>query len=237
MLITDQLIDQACADLKGTCGGVRNDYFGLVYLEREFGLERESALTQVAFGGNDYGLDGFHFEKEKRNLYLFQFKYSESPAQFRQSFSRLIDAGMERIFGGAKSQDQQSNQLLLQLKSCMVENEAAIDRVLFHFVFVGDPAEAEASQVLGKLREDLEGKSYLIQQRFGRDVTMVVEFRSARTRKVGAASHLRKTHSYPIQLDSVIARSGPRRAHDGRVYPNYRPVLHVSIDGSTFFRA
>jgi hypothetical protein len=81
--------------------------------------------------------------------------------------------------------------------------------VFFPFVFVGDPAEADAIQVLGKLREDLESKSYLIQQRFGREVTMVVEFRSARTRKVGAGSHLRKTHSYPTQLDSVIARSGP----------------------------
>jgi hypothetical protein len=83
MLITDQLIDQACSDLKSICGGVRNDYFGLVYLEREFGLDRDRAITQVAFGGNDYGLDGFHFDNEKRNLYLFQFKYSESHVQFR----------------------------------------------------------------------------------------------------------------------------------------------------------
>jgi AIPR protein len=209
MQITEQLIDQAHSDLKSTCGGVRNDYFGLLYLEQEFGIDRERGVSQVAFGGNDYGLDGFHFDAEKRNLYLFQFKCSESPAQFRQSFARLIDAGVERIFGGAKSQDQHSNQLLQQLRSCLIENEAVIDRVLFHFVFMGDPDEAEKSQVLSKLREDLENKSYLIKQRFDRDITMVVEFRSARTRKVGAASHLRKTHSYPIELDAIIARSGP----------------------------
>jgi hypothetical protein len=209
MQITDQAIDQAHSDLKGVSGGVRNDYFGLLYLERELGIDRQRAISQVAFGGNDYGLDGFHFDSEKRNLYLFQFKCSKSHTQFRQSFTRLIDAGMERIFGGAQNQDPHSNQLLQQLRSCLIENEAVIDRVLFHFVFMGDPQEAEKSQVLSKLREDLENKNYLIKQRFDRDVTMVVEFRSAETRKVGAASHLRRTHSYPIELDAVIARSGP----------------------------
>ncbi len=54
--------------------------FGLLYLEQEFGVERDRAIEQVAFGGNDYGVDGFHFESEKRNLYLFQFKYSDSHA-------------------------------------------------------------------------------------------------------------------------------------------------------------
>jgi hypothetical protein len=100
MAITDRAIDQAFSDLKQTCGGVRNDYFGLLYLEEEFGLDRDRALNQVTFGSNDYGIDGFHFDREKRNLYLFQFKWSESHAQFKQSFKRLIDAGMERIFGG-----------------------------------------------------------------------------------------------------------------------------------------
>ncbi len=208
MAITDRAIDEAFSDLKQSCGGVRNDYFGLLYLEQEFGLERDRALSQVAFGGNDYGVDGFHFDREKRNLYLFQFKWSDSHAQFKQSFSRLIDAGMERIFG-AGTQDQHLNQLLQQLKSCLIENEAIIDRVCIHFVFAGDPAEAERSQVLDKLREDLENKKYLIDQRFGRAVTLVIEFRSARTRKVGSTSHLRKTHTYPISLDETVTRAGP----------------------------
>jgi hypothetical protein len=206
MAITDRAIDQAFSDLRSTCGGVRNDCFGLLYLEQEFGLERDRAIAQIAWGGNDYGVDGFHFDGEKRNLYLFQFKWSDSHAQFKQSFQRLIDAGMERIFG-AQSQDQQQNQLLLQLKSCLVENEAVIDRVLIHFVFKGDPEEAERSQVLDKLREDLENKKYLIDQRFGRSVALVIAFR--RPGKVGTTTHLRKTHSYPVQLDETVTRSGP----------------------------
>lgn len=208
MAITDRAIDQAFSDLKKTCGGVRNDYFGLVYLEQEFGVERERAIAQIAFGGNDYGIDGFHFDSEKRNLYLFQFKYSDSHAQFKQSFNRLIEAGMERIFR-AGNQDQHQNQLLLQLKSCLAENEAVIDRVCIHFVFTGDPAEAERSKVLDNLREDLENKKYLIDQRFGRSVTMVIEFRSARTHKVGLTIYNPKTHTYPIQLDETVTRLGP----------------------------
>jgi hypothetical protein len=208
VMISDRAIDQAFSDLRATCGGVRNDYFGLLYLEQEYGVERNRAVSQVAFGGNDYGVDGFHFDEPKRNLYLFQFKCSDSHAQFKGSFNRLIEAGMERIFGGA-TQDQQQNQLLLQLKSCLVENEAVIDRVCVHFVFTGDPAEAERSQVLDKLREDLENKKYLIDQRFKRPVTMVIEFRSARTRKVGQTSHLRKTHTYPVKLEQTVAWNGP----------------------------
>ncbi len=208
MVITDRDIDQAFSDLKQTCGGVRNDYFGLLYIEKEFGVERDRAIANVAFGGNDYGVDGFHFDYERRNLYLFQFKYSDSHAQFKSSFTRLIDAGMERIFG-AQSQDQLQNQLLLQIKSCLIHNEAVIDRVCIHFVFTGDPADAERSQVLDKLREDLENKKYLIDQRLGRPVTLVIEFRSARTRKVSPTTHLRKTHTYPVQLDQTVTRTGP----------------------------
>jgi AIPR protein len=207
MTITDRAIDQAFSDLSKICGGIRNDYFGLLYLEQEHGVERDHATSQIAFGGNDYGIDGFHFDKEKRNLYLFQFKWSESYTQFRQSFNRLIDAGMERIFG-ARNQDQLLNQLLLQLKSCLIDNEAVIDRVCIHFVFTGDPAEAERSQVLDNLRENLENKKYLIDQHFRRPVTLVIEFRSARTHQVGPTTHIRKTHKYPISLGDTLTRAG-----------------------------
>jgi hypothetical protein len=115
---------------------------------------------------------------------------------------------MERIFG-AQSQDQFQNQLLLQIKSCLIENEAVIDRVCIHFVFTGDPAEAERSQVLDKMREDLENKKYLVDQKLHRPVTLVIEFRSARTRKVGPTTHLRKTHTYPVVLDETVSRTGP----------------------------
>ena len=179
MKITDQAIDQAYSDLKGTCKGVRNDYFGLVYLENEFNLPRDEAVNLVAFGGNDYGVDGFYFDQERRNFYLFQFKNSESYNLFKGSFQRLIDSGMERIFG-AQTQDAQKNDLLEQIHGSLLENQAIIDKVYIHFVFMGDPADAERSSVLDKLREDLENKRHLLDKHFGKQVTLVIEFRSGK---------------------------------------------------------
>lgn len=207
MAITDKMIDQAFSDLRGTCGNVREDYFGLLYVEREFGVPREKAIQQVAFGGNDFGIDGFHVDPERRNLYLFQFKYSTDHAQFKSSFRRLIDAGMERIFG-ADHQVQGQNQLLLQLKSRLLQDEALIDKVFIQFVFNGDPSEAERSQVLDKLREDLEAKKYLLDQYFGRPVTMVFEFRTAKG-QVGPINHVRRTHTYLLQLQDSLHQQGP----------------------------
>jgi hypothetical protein len=34
-MINDRRIDQAFSDLRSVCGGVREDYFGLLYLEQE----------------------------------------------------------------------------------------------------------------------------------------------------------------------------------------------------------
>ena len=177
-MINDRLIDQAYCDLRSTCGGVREDYFGLLYLEKEHKVPRDKAVNQLAFGGNDYGFDGFHFDEQRRNLYLFQFKYSDSYGQFKGSLQRLIDKGLERVFL-APNQDDDENPFLIQLRACLVDNRAIIDQLCFHFVFTGDPEEAERSKALEKLRDDLEDKRYLVDQFFGdRKVGFVVVFRS-----------------------------------------------------------
>src|SRR5262245_46625798 len=169
-MITDRLIAQAYNDLRSKCGGIKEDCFGLLYLEKEHKVPRDKALNQIAFGGNDYGIDGFHFDEQRRNLYLFQFKYSDSHSQFKGSLQRLIEDGMERIFA-APNKDQAKNQILTQLRSCLIENRSIIDQICFRFVFTGDAEEAERSTVLDKLREDLENKKFLIDQFFGdRDV-------------------------------------------------------------------
>jgi AIPR protein len=207
-MITQRQVDQAYSDLKAANGGVREDYFGLLYLEKEHSVAREKALNQVAFGGHDYGIDGFHFDEQRRNLYLFQFKYSESYGQFKGSLQRLIEDGLERIFV-KPNKDDLKNQLLLQLRSCLVENRALIDQVCFRFVFTGDPEEAERSPVLDKLREDLENKKFLIEQFFeGQSVRVVVEFRSASGR-VGSVRTPRQNTTFKVPLTDPITVEGP----------------------------
>ena len=207
-MITNRLIDQAFSDLRPTCGGVREDYFGLLHLEQEHNVPREKAVNQIAFGGNDYGLDGFHFDEQRRNLYLFQFKLSDSHTQFKGSMQRLIENGLERIFV-APNKDDMKNQVLLQLRSCLLDSRAMIDQICFRFVFTGDPEEAERSKVLDKLREDLENKKYLVDQFFGeRKVGFVVEFRSSSGR-VGVPRDPHQTTTFDVPLTDLIDMDGP----------------------------
>lgn len=223
MRITDQSIDQVFTDLRKAAGGVRNDYFGLLYLEQEHGVPRAEAQAQIAFGGNDYGVDGFHFDRERRNFYLFQFKYSEDYRQFKVSFQRLIDDGMQRLFG-AQNQDIKQNQLVQQIKASLLENHAIIDRFYFHFVFLGDPDTAEQSKVLEDLRETLENKKFLIDNFLGRPVTLAVEFKSARSKRAGGVSHVEKTQVYPLHLSHMITRNGP----DGEaMHVGFVPLLDL----------
>ena len=204
----ERLVDQAFSDLKATCGGVRNDYFGLVYLEKEHGLDSQKAVNQIAFGGIDYGIDGFHFDKDRKNLYIFQFKYTTAHGQFKESLQRLIDSGLEIAFVNPNG-DNKKNQIITQLRSCMVENRAMIEQVCIYFIFLGDPSEAKRSQVLDKLREDLENKKYLIDKFFGeKRVSLVVDFRSM-SGKVASTTDRTRTHIYDLPINDMFSRLGP----------------------------
>lgn len=234
-MITEQSIAQAYSDLKGTCGGTKEDYFGLLYLEREHKIQREFAVNQVAFGGHDYAFDGFHFDEERRNLYLYQFKYSPSHGQFKASLQRLIDVGMERVFA-APTKDDAKNQILVHLRSCLLNNRAVIDQILFRFVFTGDPEEAERSPVLNKLREDLENKKYFIDQFFKpREVGLVVEFRSSSGRIAGSRESL-PVAKFTLPLENLAETAGPNgeRMHIGFLRLSDLHRMYTAL-GARFF--
>jgi len=234
-MINDRTIDQAFSDLRAKCGGLREDYFGLLYLEQEHKVPREKALNQIAFGGNDFGIDGFHFDLERRNLYLFQFKYTASHTQFKESLQRLIDDGMNQIFV-APNRNEAKNQILLQLRSCLVENRALIDQVCVRFVFTGDPKEAERSKVLEKLREDLENKRFLIKDFFGnREVTLVVEFRSS-TGRVGSLRTSGQSTVFSVPLVEHVVVDGPegQKMHIGFIRIADLHGIHKEL-GARFF--
>ena len=208
MRVDDRALDQLHSRLSKVCGGQRNDYFGVAYMMSEYRLTEDEAISQVAFGGNDYGVDGFHFDRDRRNFYLFQFKYSSSYQLFKGSFQRLIDAGMQRIFD-AEVQDQGANQLLIQIKAALRENRNLIESVYIHFVFTGDPQTAEQSKVLEDLKETLEDKKFHIEKCLGREIALTVEFKSARSRRVGGSSHIQRSRVYPLHVSEMIQRTGP----------------------------
>lgn len=234
-MITDNLIDKTFTENRPVCGGVRNDYFGVVYLEHEYKVPRDKVLNQVGFGGNDFGFDGFHFDESKGNLYIFQFKYSSDHTQFKNTLQRLIEDGMEQVFVAPNKNDSK-NQILLQLRSCLINNREVIKQVCFHFVFTGDPQEAERSRVLDKLREDLENKKYLIDQFFGeRKVGFVVEFRSSSGR-VGVTRAPRHTTTFEIPLKDLVVEVGPtgQKMHLGFIRLADLNRIHLNL-GPCFF--
>jgi hypothetical protein len=223
MGVTKQALDQAFVEYGKKYGGLKEDYFALLYIAEEFGKPVDDVAHQIAFGGNDFGIDGFHFDRERRNLYVYQFKWSENYQLFRESLTRLAKAGMERIFGNPH-QVQDQNEMLLQLKAALHENQAIIDRVLINFVFNGDPEQAENSAVLSALREDVEKKKFLIDNFIGpRDVTLSFQYLSNETKKK-RPQVIKKTHRYTINMPSLIQT---RTAGDQMMYVGFASLLEL----------
>lgn len=139
-------IDEGLHTFQETPGVVADNIFALLYLEREFKVPREKAVQQVFWGKGEYGVDAFHIDPQLKNLYLFQFRWSQAQILFRVPFQRLVEVGMDRVFGQAPPGIQEE-QFFLQLKSQMLNYQGAIERVFIHLVFNGDPQEAERSMV------------------------------------------------------------------------------------------
>jgi len=204
MAVTGAKIASAFKELKSRHGGVQNDYFGLVYLEEEMSLPREEAVEQIAFGPHESGIDAYHIDERKKTLHLFVFRHQRAHDNFREAYDRLLGGGLEQLFGDAAARDL----LVSRLKRKLQNDPVSIDRVQFQFVFLGDPAEAERSTVLEKLREDLENKQYLINAFFGgRRVTMAVVYHSATGRSSETRVH--QTHRFEVDVEEVLQARGP----------------------------
>lgn len=206
MKITEADLKAAHKELKSTCGGVWQDYFGLLWLEQAHKVPRELAMDRIAFGNNDYGFDGFHFDEAKRNLYLFQFKWSKEHDQFKASYQRMITDGLDQVFGPG-AVDRKRNDLLDQLRAVMRENKNVVDQVYIDMVFCGDPAKAESSAVLQALQEDLGNRKHVLDTFFGKDITFVIQYRSI----TGKRSHTveSRTHEYPLTINGLFETEGP----------------------------
>jgi hypothetical protein len=205
MAITPAKMASAYKELRSANGGFQSDYFGLLYLEEELHVPRDEALDQIAFGPHDHGIDAYNIDPKKRTLSLFVFRHTRQHDAFRTGYDQLIAHGIDQLFGKASSNDP----FMRRLRKRLQDDGRHVDRVVFQFVFLGDPAEAERSTVLDKLREDLENKQYLINDHFaGRAVTMVVVYRSSSTGRTSEA-HEHRTRQFTLDLGTVLDADGP----------------------------
>ncbi|MBL0043243.1 MAG: AIPR family protein [Flavobacteriales bacterium] len=204
MAITPAKLASTYKELRSEHGGFQSDYFGLLYLEEELHVPREEAVKQIAFGPHDHGVDAFHMDPKKKTLSLFVFRHTRQHDQFRTGYDHLIANGLGQLFKGEASDEA----MMRRLRKRLQDEGRGVDRVVFQFVFLGDPAEAERSTVLDKLREDLENKQHLINDYFsGRTVTMVVVYRSSTGRSSEAREH--RTREFTLDLQSVLDAEGP----------------------------
>lgn len=170
-----QELDQIYSERKSKFGGRKEDYFAFLYICRKFKCSPEDIGNQVAFGGNDYGLDAFYLDRPSFNLYLYQFKWAENHNLFKGSMERLAKDGMQRIFGVGMP-DPYKNELLNRLRGELSE-KPRIDRVFLHMVFMGDIEKVENSKGLAYWREELEKRQHLVAAFFGKEnVELHVEF-------------------------------------------------------------
>jgi hypothetical protein len=177
----------------------REDFFPLLYIPKKFNCAVEDILPNIAFGNNDYGIDAYYIDRLGRNLYLYQFKWSENPHLFRDSLERLASDGIQRIFGNSLV-DPAKNEVLRSLRATLNEAKSFIERVYIHFVFKGDIEKANSSAGLNDRKEHLENRAHYVETFFGRPVPMAVEFIADR----GLRELPRSGDTHNIALDQRV---------------------------------
>ena len=197
-------------------GGCREDYFACLYLSKKFRCQIQDIARQCAFGNRDYGVDAYYVDRDSRNLYLFQFKWSENHNLFRESLDRLAGNGMDRIFGDARA-DPQQNDVLTNLRADLNEYRHLIKRVLIHMVFKGELDKAENSEGLQHRRENLENKKYLVRRYLGDDeADLQVEFIAESRRQPPKSTQDTFRLSF-ANMASITTSSGQKTMHVGFV--------------------
>jgi hypothetical protein len=199
-------MNQLLQDYRATLGGRLEDYFGAAYIEAQHRVAAETALDQTTRGNNDYGLDGYAFDQSTGNLYLYQFKYSSDWRQFQGSMRRMIKDGLAKIFA-LTPMDVAENPILQGLRSELDEFKPAVRSVYIRFVFTGNPTNAEDSDTLSDLKEQIEDRQYLLKDFFDRDVAVRVQFLSTTLKSKPKVPP--PAASFTINLGGDIVAPGP----------------------------
>jgi hypothetical protein len=217
MAITLDRLTEAYNQFKPKYEGLKEDYFSPLFIADKFQRPIESVLDYCAFGNNDYGIDAYFIDKEAKNLYLYQFKWSDNHELFKETYKRLIKDGIERIFGNPII-DSSINKLIPKLKRDLEEYKDLINKVYICFVFNGEPEKAEGSRVLESFREELESKKHFIDSCFNNnEITLTIQYISNETKTVNQVSRTRRTFQYNISFkaQSVKKATGNEVLHLG----------------------
>jgi hypothetical protein len=158
-------ISKAYNELSPKYGGKRNQYFGVIFISKQFKIPLNLAASFINFQDSDpYGVDGFFHDLADRTLFLFVFRWSSDHLSFKNALENIGNGGLFKIFNPLKFSEE--SPMITSLKICLSENWKTIDRIILNLIFNGDPVLAEESKVLSFLRESAEDKKNLIDDYF-----------------------------------------------------------------------
>jgi hypothetical protein len=224
-------------ELKETSGGTRDHYLSLAYLIKEFGIPKEIALNQVAFANAEFGINAFHFDSTRHNLYLFLASSSLLVDQIKQPLRQFVTTGVERIFATEK-QGGNGERFSNHLASCLLENSTIIEQVYLRLIVAGDITEVEQSEYVKNLIEQLEQKKFIIDRFFnGRPVRFTFDQRTVSdSPDIGQTGTTSKTYEYSLSLEQVLQQTGPNGERMIIAFMRLVDLLNMYRDmGSRFF--
>ncbi|MGH9991628.1 MAG: AIPR family protein [Nitrososphaera sp.] len=232
--INQSEIDKVYRALSPNLGGKKENYFGVLYLSKKFGIPENEAASFVALDGttND-GIDAYYYDKNKKTLYLYVFRWSEDHILFREPLERLGKSGISKIFFDP-TKSENDHPLIVSLKTCLFENWKTIDRVDLDFVFNGDPVDAEQSRVLGFLREAVEDKRGFIESylsRIGESPGLhdLIFHYISNVNTLGSITSSRQVAEYVISFDGSLKVPSARDAGEEDHSGNQMTVTFLSL--------
>jgi len=206
MSITEYAIRRTMEELALTGGALKHACFALLYLEREYRLERAVALRHVALELGETTLNAFYYDEKRKTFHLFACTWTTAVERLKDAILPLLNGGLSTVL---EPGNELGDEFLRALRGALDTHSTGIKRVSLNIVFAGNVDELERSATLGQLREDLERKSYLLKDLFKQHVAFSIIYRSASSRETGPRSEVRSARSFQLSMVETITRKGP----------------------------
>lgn len=207
-VVTQQQLVELYKKFSPACGGKREDYFGVAYLANSFNIAPEKVISHVAFGGTEFGVDAYYYDRSQMTFHIFAFRWAEDHLSLKDPLEKLGTRGIEKIFLDVTKQPDEPPMMTF-LKTELFENWKSILKVVISFVFNGDPVNAEQSRVLSFLRETVEDKRGVVEDYFNRidqpDSQHALLFQYvSNKRSLGHSSSSRQSIEYTLELGESL---------------------------------
>ena len=72
--------------------------FGIMYLSKEFKKLEHDLLPNLCTEKTNPGINAFYFDRDRKNLYLYSFIWTENHKLFKERLQSLLQPGLESLF-------------------------------------------------------------------------------------------------------------------------------------------